>query len=586
MARSDDYIRIEVKRTVRQQAHGVCQYRDCATELVEVDSVTGDVKDRGRYAHILPVGDGARVEYKAEFPDVDLNSPANLIFLCSDHHQLIDEIAPQKYPPHILFRMKGEKYTLPRESITEALTQQTGLQTAIEDYAKEYDLHAVTERFLEARLLGPKNGFTPFQDGEKVMRSLLKNVFVQKGEVGRIILTTEYQFSRLFIFYDRRFWHEALEHTLRVLRMDLPDPVMFHLLSCSMTLVRDEYGAFDTTEKLVLISQLNGVIDRKLTGRKDDGISAALLLAKSAFLRWRGRFERGPNQRKTYGEAQRCCDKSYELPHNPGSLLQSALINYSQALAFSLRENPKHEPFFQKCFDILERPEMAGFPAAIKYRPRIYRDTYRFAESIDAFWWGADRYRSEFRRVAYLVGEAAVGEHYHAHREELDHVSDAHSILNQSIQEGHCHGRNIAAYISCRAILEPAWFEEEVISRLFDGEDHTVPWEDILTRVRNVLYVPRNKSDEPAFGIDEGEFWSMIGGLVSRILHDHQKSIRLLRIAEQHAEVSGGRFRSYIGLARQYKEIDDQASYKHYLNQARTVGRAHQASVITELENW
>jgi hypothetical protein len=586
MAGRDDYIPVEVKRTVRQHSRGFCQYLDCTKELVDIDPLSGKTKDQGLYAHILPVGDGPRAEYKADFPHIDINSAQNLIYLCPDHHQLIDEIAPEKHPPHILFRMKADKYPLLRDSITEALAQESALQIGIDAYVKEYELHAVIDTFREARLLGPKNGASVFREGETLMRSLIKNAFLQKGKIGEILLTTEYQFSRLFIFYKARFWREALDHTTRALRLDLPDPVTLHLLSCSMTLVRDEYGTLQTKEKLALISQLVGIIDKKLAGRTDDGVAAFLLLSKSAFLRWRGRFERGPNQRNTFGAAERCAAKSYDLCRNPGSLLQSALINFSVALSYGLREAPKHRPFLQRCFEILDGPELTAFPAAIKYRPRIYRDTYRFSDSITAFWRGADVYRSEFRRVAYLVGEAAVGEHYHHYRAELDHLADAHKILDQSIQEGYGHGRNVAAYINCRGVLEPDWFEDEVLSRLFDADGQTVPWDSVVNRIRNVLYDPHDKYDEPTFGIDEGEFWSTIGGLTGRTLQDHKTAVRLLRIAEQHGEVSGGRFRAYVGLAREYKEIGDTPSYEHYLSQARTAARAHQETVITELENW
>jgi tetratricopeptide (TPR) repeat protein len=586
MARRDDHIPVEVRRAVWLHSYGLCQYRGCKKKLVSVDPHTGETSGAGIFAHILPVGDGARAEYKPQFPSIDINSAANLMLLCPDHHQLIDEIEPEKHPPEILFRLKSEKSILISDSITELLEHQTVLQTGIEDYQKEYQLSGVINLFKQSRFLGPKEGAAGFQEAEKTMRSLLKNPFFKKGEAGEVLINTEYYYTKLFLSYKIKNWREALQHTTHALRLPLPDPMLFHLFSCSMTLVRDEYGAFPMQEKLTLIAQLIDSIHKKVDTRASPGRAAFLLLVKSALLRWRGRFERGPNQRKTYGEAERCCKKSYELSNNPGCLLQSALINYSTAVAFQLREAPKHRPFFVKCFELLESPPLVEFPAAVKYRPRIYRDTYRFSDSIEAFWRGEAQYPNEFLRVAYIVGEAAVGEHYHAGREDLGAIADANSFLERAISDGYNHGRNVAAYISCRGVLEPDWFSEQVLKNLFDTDGRGITWGEILTRVRNILYDPKDKYDEPSFGVDEGEFWNTVGGVTGRTLKDHDTAIRLLQIAERHSEVSGGRFRAFVGLARQYKEIGDVSKYKHYLNSARTVGRSHQQSVIAELENW
>lgn len=352
-----------------------------------------------------------------------------------------------------------------------------------------------------------------------------------------------------------------------------------------MILVRDEYGAFLTQAKLTLIAQLIDSIDKKVDTRASPGRAEFLLLVKSVLLRWRGRFDCGLNQRKVIGKAERCCRKSYELSNNPGCLLQSALINYSIGLGFPLREAPKHPPFFDKCFELLESPPLVEFLSAVKYRPPIYRETYRFSDSIEAFWRGADQYPNEFLQVAYIVGEAAVGEHYHAGRKDLGAIVDAVSFLEHAISDGYNLSRNVAAYISCRAVLDSDWFSEQVLKNLFDPDGTGIAWGEILTRVRNVLYNLEDKYDEPSFGVDQGEFWNTVGGDAGRTLRDHKTAIRLLHIAERHSDVSGGRFRAFVGLARQYKEIGELSEYKHYLNSARTVGRSHQESVIAELEN-
>lgn len=585
MARRDDHIRVEVKRAVSLHSYGRCQYRACNKTLISVDPHTDKTSYAGIFAHILPVGDGPRAEYKPQFPSIDIHSAANLMLLCSEHHQLIDEMEPEKHPPAVLFRMKSEKSILISDSITEALELQTVQEMGIEDYQKGYQLSGVIDLFNQSRLLGPKEGAATFREAEITMRSLLKHPFFKKGEVGEVLINTEYYYTKLFLSYKTRNWEEALRHTTRALGLPLPDPLLFHIFSCSMTLVRDEYGVFSMQAKLTLIAQLINSINKKVHTRTTPGTAAFLLLVKSALLRWRGRFERGPNQRNTYGEAERCCKKSYELSNNPGCLLQYALINYSIAFAFQLREAPKHRPFFDKCFELLESPPLLEFPAAAKYTPRIYRNTYRFSDSIEAFWRATDQYPNEFRRVAYILGEAAVGEYYHAGRKDVGAIKDATSFLEHAISDGYNHGRNISAYIGCRGVLEPDWFREQILKNLFNTDGTGITWGEILKRVRNILYNPQDKNDDPSFGVDEGEFWNTVGGLTGRTLKDHATAIRLLQIAERHSEVSGGRFRAFVGLARQYKEIGDLPNYKHYLNSARTVARSHQQSVIAELEN-
>jgi hypothetical protein len=343
------------------------------------------------------------------------------------------------------------------DNILEELARQAAIEIDLEDYARQYQLSSILDQFSKARSAGPKNGSAIFKAAEGAMRALMKSPFFKKGEGSEVLLSTEYYFTRLFLTYKREAWLDAYQHTARVLRISVPDGLLFHLFSCSLTLVRDEYGVFQPQEKFTLISQIIAALDDKID-LSQESRSAFLLLVKSALLRWRGRFERGPNQRSTYAQALRSCEKSFELSSNRGCLLQKALINYSSGLAFQLHEAPKHEPFFNTCSEIIDSPELADFPAAVKYRPRFYRETYRFRESIDAFWKGASRYPDEFKRVAFIIGEAASSEHTHQDQASVQDLTDAKSFLDMSLNEGYNHGRNVIAYIGCRGILEPDWF--------------------------------------------------------------------------------------------------------------------------------
>jgi hypothetical protein len=583
MARPGDYIPVETKRAVLLHSYGRCEYRGCKKKLVSVDLISGGINEIGVFAHILPVRDGPRAVYKPHFPNIDLNSAANLMLLCTEHHQLIDAIDVKTHTPDILFRMKIDKSNLIGNSITELLELQSIAQPLIEDYKAEYEAAGIIDIFNQARLLGPKDGIKTFLEAQTIMHSLLKNPFFQKGNAAEVLVTTEYYFTQLHLSFRANAWVTALRHVKRALRSQLPDGLFFHLLSCSLTLIRDEYGIFQRKEKLAVIAQLIATMDGKVDAGRNPMGSAFLLLVKSALLRWRGRSEAGPNRRKTYQEAERCCDLSYQLSQNPGCLVQTALINYSTSLTLKIRDAPKHKPLLDRCFVLLESTPLTTFPAAIKYRPRIFRETYRFADSIRAFWEGVEHYRAEFLRTAFVLGEAAVGEHYHGGRADLSGIVDASAFLEEAIGAGYSHDRNVAAYIGCRGVLEPDWFRREVLRKLFDAPGAGITWTTVLQRVRNILYAIQEKDDEPSFGIEEGEFWNTVGTITGRTLKDHATAVRLFQIAERHSEVSGGRFRAVVGLTREYSDLNDRPNYERYLNIATSLAKAYQQDIIGEL---
>jgi hypothetical protein len=198
MTREDDYVPVGVKRAVGFHSNGRCQYRNCEKLVVIVDPVSGAVKELGRYAHILPVGGAARAEYKAQHPDLDLNSFKNIMLLCSDHHDLVDKLEVPKHPPEILFRMKYEKSNLIQDNTTEELQWQAAIELDLEDYVKQYQVSAILEQFRTSRAAGPRHGLSTFKEAERTMRGLLTNPFFKKGETAEVLLSTECHFTRLF----------------------------------------------------------------------------------------------------------------------------------------------------------------------------------------------------------------------------------------------------------------------------------------------------------------------------------------------------------------------------------------------------
>tara|TARA_R110001592_G_scaffold4750_2_gene26595 strand:- start:183 stop:1901 length:1719 start_codon:yes stop_codon:yes gene_type:complete len=564
---------------------GRCQYGTCAKEVVLVDPVSGDTQNSGEFAHILPVGDGPRADAKKRFPHINLNSAANLMLLCPEHHQLIDALEPDLHTPDVLFRMKAEKSVSIRDSITTLLETQSDFSMGIDDYQREYQVSEVMSQFKHARHLGPRAGRPAFQRAERTYRSLLKNPFFDKGEAAELTLGIEYHLSKIFLSYKRRNWRDALKFITRTSRYDLPIGLLSHLVTCSMVLVRDEYDLFEAQEKLALIKSLVDQADKHLAASPDDHTTAHLLLLKCGLVRWRGRYQVGKLQRSSYGEALRCCEKSLQLASTPGARLQSALISYGTGFSFTFPEAPAHQQHLDACIETLESPELADFPAAVKFRPRMYREIYMFEKSIETFWTGAERFSEEFQRIAYVLGEAAIGEHYHHGRKSVDHIADALEFLKLAIGRGYSHARNVAAYIACRGILEPEWFKNFVVEAALPDGSTIVPWEDLFSRIRNALYNPEDKYDEPTFGLAEAEFWNTIGIVTGATLKDHTKAIRLLGIAEKHSQVSSGRFRAFVSLAREHKASGDLSNYKRYLNAAKTVARAHHYPAITEIES-
>jgi hypothetical protein len=190
---------------------------------------------------------------------------------------------------------------------------------------------------------------------------------------------------------------------------------------------------------------------------------------------------------------------------------------------------------------------------------------------------------SEAKRTAYILAEAVVGQHYHRGGASRQSLLDTLSFVQDAIESGFDHGRNIAAYISARSILEPTWFKDEVIKNLFRGEDMVVEWTSILETARQII-APSKTDSELTFGIDEAEFWNTIAICTGRVLNDTSFAVKIYHIAERHANISGGKFRVRLGLARYYYLLDKESDCRHYIRGAKDVARSHQAPLLHELE--
>jgi len=580
MPREKDYIPTDVRRIVAFYSFGRCQYRNCDVRVVAIEPNRASF-EHGHFAHILPVGDGPRAGWKDKFPGIDLNSSENIMLLCPNHHDLIDRTQTGKHPPHLLFRMKSEKAVLLSEAISEAISTMPGV--SIDDYQREYEAYSILDKLWQARIAGPRRGYAVFKAAEAIVNNLIQNPFF-KGEPVAVLLRCQLHATELLLSYRRSAWAKAFSYCKNLLGHDLPSWLMAQVLSLALALVRDDFGMFANSEKATLIALGMKKIESLIDIKSNPRASAQLLITKSSLLRWRARLEVGNVQRNTLGEAERCATKSRSLGAGAPSLLQIALVNYSLAMTIAYRDAPRQEVFLNRCFEALEAEELAEFPAAINYRPRVYRDVYRYADSIDAFHFAAERQVFECYRSSYLLGEASLGKFNFTENADIECVSDALSFIAAAIEAGYSHGRNMLAYIGCRAVVEPDWFRNAILDTLLQSSDLEIEWVNVLKYVRQLFSDIQDPNGEETFGVDEGEFWNTLGSIAGYVLGEHTIAIRFLGIADKHAQLTGGRFRALVMLAQESLSIGNRAEYRRYLDAAKARARAHQIQIISQLE--
>lgn len=110
----------EVKLLVAPSGN-VCAFPGCDCELVRPATDGNDPLNLGEMAHIYGERPGA-ARYDANFPKEQLNSHANLIFVCPTHHTEIDQ-QPAKYPVEMLQGWKAEHERSVRSALSKAMTE-------------------------------------------------------------------------------------------------------------------------------------------------------------------------------------------------------------------------------------------------------------------------------------------------------------------------------------------------------------------------------------------------------------------------------------------------------------------------------
>jgi tetratricopeptide (TPR) repeat protein len=576
LARQDDYVPISVKRALWFQSHGICQYLNCTTRLLEIDPVTGEAKELGQFAHILPAGDGPRRQFRKRYSRIRIDSVANIIYLCGHHHQMVDKTEIDQHPPSVLFGMKVRKNSLISDRI--AYANQLFPPLLIDHFLLEYNASGALHELKMSRELGPKFGREKYRLADRTIKSLLKDPFISASPELSALLESHLAISALYVFYRQDKWKQALRTTEKLLRRELKPGMKLQVCSASLELVRDEYNLLAPSERLSLITLMLKSLD--LIDCESEQERSGLLILKSHLLRWRGRHQRGRNQKASFEEASRCVALAFSIGEDPLCKLQEVLINYSFGISFSHNEFPAHESYFERALEGIESPELIGIEAAQRYKARLFRETYRFSEGVEAFWHTAATHLAESKRTAYILAEATLGAMLFDKSQNQNDLAAVCAFVRDAIEEGFDHGRNIAAYISCKGIADPAWFKEKLLSQLFAGGRSIEEWPEVLELIRRSIII---SDTEPGFGIDDGEFWCSIASTAVEALNDHEMAIELYRVANNHAEITGGKFRARLGLAASYLALGDIGNSNFFLGEAREVARSQHAPFVRAL---
>lgn len=136
------YITISQQKLLHVKSGNRCTI--CKKILAEKD----EIKSSGVNAHINGENPGS-TRYDPNLSKDYINSEKNLIFICPNCHDKIDNISPQDYPPDRLLKMKSEHEesvrTLPRKSLDneKIATYLTGVvnQLSSIEACPESDLH-------------------------------------------------------------------------------------------------------------------------------------------------------------------------------------------------------------------------------------------------------------------------------------------------------------------------------------------------------------------------------------------------------------------------------------------------------------
>lgn len=577
---SREKIRQSVRTSIFMRSIGHCEYGACGEIAARWSN--GHIEMIGELCHILPVNDGSRSEFKASFPHVDLDSENNLMLLCRKHHHLIDQEKPSEYPPAILFQMVMNKARHVARFVDD-LFQSSPFRFDHHELAQDVRVGRIYDLMNEATLSGPKEGRSLLREAERVLGDIALNPLVETAvqwvELARLELKT----TSLENDYSSSRWEKGLQASTALLRKIADARKVPVAVSLMLLFLRDEYSVFDTQKKLTLAKALNDKLDSVSASAEDQDALAYILIVKSAVVRWRGRLQRlQSHQESSFSEAERCAKRSLSLVRSSSALLQSLLVEYSKARLLPLRSVAEYDERIAAIGQSLEGPELLEYGASAKYRPIFYRQTFQYTKSIDAFWKGIDfGFRPALSRVAYVIGEASTAAYSQDRSRGLTIVNDALSFLSESLRQGFDHAHNFKAWIACRSIVDEEWFDVNLLSKFETDLEAPNQLANILTDARRRFFGQDAFGHDVLFGVDEAEFWTMLGTLTARCRSDLDLAMRFFERANRYG---GHKFPIHAARVRACLHVKRLEEARAHLVRARSVAGARYGSAIADLE--
>jgi len=569
-----------VLRVVFMRAFGRCEYFGC-TEVVARCDEAGKIQCSGEFCHILPSADGPRAEFANDA--IDRESAQNLILLCRIHHRLIDHEARESHPPALLFEMADRKHQFFRREFDEVYARNP-LPFGHDELMEDIRIGRIFTLINDFLSDGPKLGRKHLRTASGVIRSIEKNPYLPTPREVLSLLKLQLVALGLIGNTDRDSWRDALA-TARRLLGHIEDPLkLTSAVLLMMEFARDEHHVLREGDRGQLIRTLIERLDAAMAkGDIEDRFRALLLTEKAALLRWKGRLQSVAAQSNIFLEAERCANKSQSIIASPATSLQLALIKVARARSLPMEKLKDYDREIQEASEIILSKDLDTFGAAVKYRPQFLRDHHRFEEAVTCFGRAVDAgHLHKMQENAFVLSEASTAKYITAGQVVTPDLDEVHQFLTKSIRLGFDHGRNFMAWIVTRALLDPAWFREDVVDRM-QGKDQRSDLIAILSDQSRRYLDSDATNQDVLFGVDDVEFWNMMARTCRVALDDPELALEYYETAERYAMSVGGNFTTKVGFVRSYIRLGRAEEARRYYAKAQSRAKAHQSQAVAAL---
>lgn len=575
-----EHIPESTKRILYLRSHGRCEYLNCSRVVARFNE-DQSIHVTGEFCHILPAGDGPRSEFAAN-QEVDRSSSTNILFLCREHHRLVDHEAKDSHPPDFLFAMAARRFLSLENGIDELLLSNPS-RFGHEELANDLRISRTLALINDYCAEGPRQGKSHLDLANKLLAEIEENPYIIIPDEVFALIRIEIIVLHLRATYLMVHWRQALRKSTHLLNKISDPPKIVAAAILFMVFVRDEYNSLEEDQRLKTIKLLTDKLDEFILHSSEvAALKAISLSTKAGLLRWRGRIERGSNRSNSYGEAERCVTKSLDTVWTPAGQLQRGLVRFARS--FSLPREKRRQFMDELALadaDIMDS-KIDDFPAAIKYRSRYLRDSHNFSGSMKAFLKSVDSgFLRDMQPIAFVLGESAASSRIYGLEMTLE-MEEVNGFLADAIVAGFDHGRNLMSWIVTRALVETDWFRCEILERI-EGKDKDADLASILSDTSRRFLGNDVGSQDILFGISEIEFWCMMARTCLVVLEDPVRALQYYRVAERYSGRPGGNFTTKSGFVRAHLRLGDINGARKYLGMAKSTALAHQMHIIDHL---